>query len=157
MSNVDIERGINSYYKLQLLQYKTKEKFAVFRSWGRVGSERIGGKKLDKFRDLQDAIENFTEVYLDKTGNSFYNDDPIKKPRKFFPLDINYDVEEECDGSQESSEKKKKENQKINETELAKQLENSKKIKSNLKPEVVDLMTMIFDIQKFKKELKSTS
>jgi len=39
----------------------------VFRSWGRVGTS-IGGTKLETFRSVDNAIENFNEVYFDKTG-----------------------------------------------------------------------------------------
>ena len=42
----------------------------MFRSWGRVGST-IGGTKLEKFDEREDAVNNFKTVYLDKTGNKW--------------------------------------------------------------------------------------
>ena len=43
---VDIKRGTNSYYKLQLLEGDTSKNYKLFRSWGRVGTT-IGGNKLE--------------------------------------------------------------------------------------------------------------
>ncbi len=43
---VDVVRGTNSYYKLQLLESDTGKSYHVFRSWGRVGTI-IGGKKTE--------------------------------------------------------------------------------------------------------------
>ena len=43
---VDIQRGTNSYYKLQLLEGDTSRNYQLFRSWGRVGTS-IGGSKLE--------------------------------------------------------------------------------------------------------------
>ena len=43
---VDITRGTNSYYKLQLLEGDSSKSYYVFRSWGRVGTT-IGGCKVE--------------------------------------------------------------------------------------------------------------
>lgn len=43
---VDIVKGTNSYYKLQLLEGDSGRGYYVFRSWGRVGTT-IGGTKLE--------------------------------------------------------------------------------------------------------------
>lgn len=43
---VDIKRGTNSYYKLQLLEGDSTKNYQLFRSWGRVGTT-IGGNKLE--------------------------------------------------------------------------------------------------------------
>ena len=43
---VDIRRGTNSYYKLQLLEGDSSRSYHLFRSWGRVGTA-IGGSKLE--------------------------------------------------------------------------------------------------------------
>lgn len=48
---VDIVRGTNSYYKLQLLEGDSARSYYVFRSWGRVGTS-IGGTKLEVRLDL---------------------------------------------------------------------------------------------------------
>ena len=43
---VDIVRGTNSYYKLQLLAGDSARSYYIFRSWGRVGTS-IGGTKVE--------------------------------------------------------------------------------------------------------------
>ena len=43
---VDMVRGTNSYYKLQLLEGDKSRSYYVFRSWGRVGTT-IGGTKTE--------------------------------------------------------------------------------------------------------------
>ena len=44
---VDISRGSNSYYKLQLLEAdKGGGRYRLFRSWGRVGTT-VGGNKIE--------------------------------------------------------------------------------------------------------------
>ena len=43
---VDVTRGTNSYYKLQLLEGDSAKSYYVFRSWGRVGTT-IGGTKSE--------------------------------------------------------------------------------------------------------------
>ena len=43
---VDINRGTNSYYKLQLLASDSMKSYCLFRSWGRVGTT-IGGNKTE--------------------------------------------------------------------------------------------------------------
>ncbi|MEQ2205610.1 Poly [ADP-ribose] polymerase 1, partial [Xenoophorus captivus] len=81
---VDIVRGTNSYYKLQLLEDDVHK-----RSWGRVGTT-IGGNKLDKFHDKNSALDNFLCVYKEKTGNDWGTSNFTKYPNKFYPLEIDY-------------------------------------------------------------------
>uniref|UniRef100_A0A8C1I5X5 Poly [ADP-ribose] polymerase n=1 Tax=Cyprinus carpio TaxID=7962 RepID=A0A8C1I5X5_CYPCA len=82
---VDIVRGTNSYYKLQLLEDDVKKQYWVFRSWGRVGTT-IGGNKLDKFYDKNS----------EKTGNAWASSNFTKYPNKFYPLEIDYGQDEEA-------------------------------------------------------------
>uniref|UniRef100_A0A668AM42 Poly [ADP-ribose] polymerase n=1 Tax=Myripristis murdjan TaxID=586833 RepID=A0A668AM42_9TELE len=86
---VDIVRGTNSYYKLQLLEDDVQKRYWVFRSWGRVGTT-IGGNKLDKFHDKNSAMDNFLGVYKEKTGNAWGSTNFTKYPNKFYPLEIDY-------------------------------------------------------------------
>uniref|UniRef100_A0A671XE97 Poly [ADP-ribose] polymerase n=1 Tax=Sparus aurata TaxID=8175 RepID=A0A671XE97_SPAAU len=81
---VDIVRGTNSYYKLQLLEDDVQKRYWVFRSWGRVGTT-IGGNKLDKFHDKNS-----------KTGNNWSSSNFTKYPNKFYPLEIDYGQDEEA-------------------------------------------------------------
>uniref|UniRef100_A0A665TTI1 Poly [ADP-ribose] polymerase n=1 Tax=Echeneis naucrates TaxID=173247 RepID=A0A665TTI1_ECHNA len=82
---VDIVRGTNSYYKLQLLEDDVQKRYWVFRSWGRVGTT-IGGNKLDKFHDKNS----------EKTGNDWGSSNFTKYPNKFYPLEIDYGQDEEA-------------------------------------------------------------
>lgn len=63
----------------------------MFRKWGRVGNEKIGGDKLQEMSKL-DAIQEFKRLFLEKTGNTWeaWEGKKIfqKQPGRFFPLDI---------------------------------------------------------------------
>jgi hypothetical protein len=105
--------------------------FCYSRAWGRVGTS-IGGTKLDKFRSREDAINDFHNVYLDKTGNNWQLDRKNfqKKPNKFFPLEVDYgeDIEKET---------------------LAK-LDANRLNSSKLDKPIQDLIHLVFDIEKMK-------
>ncbi|XP_045534618.1 poly [ADP-ribose] polymerase-like [Papilio machaon] len=104
LSKTHVDDNKNSFYKLQLLESDSKEKYWVFRSWGRTGTS-IGGKKLENFTDSCEAKKHFEKIYVQKTkyrelsGHHF-----IKIPRAYVPVDINYDdismskinIESEC-------------------------------------------------------------
>ncbi|XP_070578606.1 poly [ADP-ribose] polymerase 1-like [Ptychodera flava] len=91
---VDIMKGTNSFYKLQLLEDDVSSKWYLFRAWGRVGTT-IGGNKLENFTSREGAIEQFKTVYREKTGNYFGVKNFKKHPNKFFPLEIDYGDDEE--------------------------------------------------------------
>ena len=80
-----------SYYILQIIQDDKNSECYVFRKWGRVGNEKIGGNKLEQM-SKSDAIPEFKRLFLEKTGNPWeaweekHNFE--KKPGRFFPLDI---------------------------------------------------------------------
>nr|XP_045597735.1 poly [ADP-ribose] polymerase 1-like isoform X1 [Procambarus clarkii] len=86
---VDIARGTNSYYKLQVLESDNKNGWWVFRSWGRIGTT-IGNNKLEDFEDLNDAVRQFEQLYEEKTGNRFSASEFKKIPGAWYPLDIDY-------------------------------------------------------------------
>ncbi|XP_056621312.1 poly [ADP-ribose] polymerase 1 [Triplophysa dalaica] len=127
---VDIVRGTNSYYKLQLLEDDVQKRYWVFRSWGRVGTT-IGGNKLDKFYDKNTAMDNFCSVYEEKTGNAWASTNFTKYPNKFYPLEIDYGQDEEA----------------------VKKLTASAGAKSRLAKPVQDLIRMIFDVESMKKAM----
>ena len=56
---VDIKRGSNSYYKLQLLEGDNAKNYQLFRSWGRVGTT-IGGNKLEVSLPILSQLLYFT-------------------------------------------------------------------------------------------------
>ncbi|KAI6661255.1 Poly polymerase 1 [Oopsacas minuta] len=64
---VDLFNGMNSYYKLQLLEHDTKKKYYIFRAWGRVGTN-VGNSKLEDFFSLPKAVNEFAAKYLEKTA-----------------------------------------------------------------------------------------
>uniref|UniRef100_A0A667ZY40 Poly [ADP-ribose] polymerase n=1 Tax=Myripristis murdjan TaxID=586833 RepID=A0A667ZY40_9TELE len=127
---VDIVRGTNSYYKLQLLEDDVQKRYWVFRSWGRVGTT-IGGNKLDKFHDKNSAMDNFLGVYKEKTGNAWGSTNFTKYPNKFYPLEIDYGQDEEA----------------------VKKLTASAGTKSQLAKPVQELIRMIFDVESMKKAM----
>lgn len=127
---VDIVRGTNSYYKLQLLEDDVQKRYWVFRSWGRVGTT-IGGNKLDKFHDKNSAMDNFLGVYEEKTGNAWGSSNFTKYPNKFYPLDIDYGQDEEA----------------------VKKLTASTGTKSKLAKPVQELIRTIFDVESMKKAM----
>ncbi|XP_035851369.1 poly [ADP-ribose] polymerase 1 isoform X2 [Sander lucioperca] len=127
---VDIVRGTNSYYKLQLLEDDVQKRYWVFRSWGRVGTT-IGGNKLDKFHDKNSALDNFLGVYKEKTGNDWSCSNFTKYPNKFYPLEIDYGQDEEA----------------------VKRLTATAGTKSKLAKPVQELIKMIFDVESMKKAM----
>ncbi|ELT93548.1 hypothetical protein CAPTEDRAFT_223861 [Capitella teleta] len=128
---VDIARGTNSYYKLQILEADKGSPFWVFRAWGRVGTT-IGGSKAEKFLSKENAKEKFYEVYADKTGNDWQQHKLgfVKQPNKFYPLDIDYGADDDEVKS------------------LSKCGANSR-----LSLPVQDLIKLIFDIESMKKAM----
>ncbi|KAK8358506.1 hypothetical protein V6Z11_A04G026600, partial [Gossypium hirsutum] len=91
----DLSTGVNSYYILQIIQEDKGSGCYVFRKWGRVGNEKIGGSKLEEM-PKSDAISEFKRLFLEKTGNSWEAGEKKqnfqKQPGRFFPLDIDYGV-----------------------------------------------------------------
>uniref|UniRef100_A0A1B0BYD9 Poly [ADP-ribose] polymerase n=1 Tax=Glossina palpalis gambiensis TaxID=67801 RepID=A0A1B0BYD9_9MUSC len=129
LGQTDIQRNKNSYYKLQLLQDDKKNRFWVFRSWGRIGTT-IGGHKLEKFPNLIEAIDSFKALYLEKSGNHFENrDNFVKVAGCMYPIDIDYSEEAKVDLSAEHS------------------------IKSKLPMPVQDIIKLIFDIDTMKRTM----
>eukprot|EP00794_Sanderia_malayensis_P012686 gene12686-13988_t len=129
---VDLVRGSNSYYKLQLLEHDHHKRYYVFRSWGRVGTT-IGGTKTEDFYDLEDALENFTDLFAEKTGNYWHQrKNFIKHPNKFYILEMDYGQDDE----------------KIQKLQKMKTGEGSK-----LSLPVQELIRMIFDVDSMKKTM----
>ncbi|KAK2501028.1 hypothetical protein MC885_019094 [Smutsia gigantea] len=127
---VDIVKGTNSYYKLQLLEGDKEGRYWIFRSWGRVGTV-IGSNKVEQMPSKEDAIEHFMKLYEEKTGNSWHCKNFTKHPQKFYPLEIDYGQDEE----------------------VVKKLTVSPGTKSELPRPVQDLIKMIFDVESMKKAM----
>lgn len=87
---VDISRGSNSFYKLQIIEHDKNKNWYLFRAWGRVGTT-IGGNKLESYYNKEDVLTAFEDLYLDKTGNEWSERKRASKvPGKFFPLEMDY-------------------------------------------------------------------
>ncbi|XP_055949557.1 poly [ADP-ribose] polymerase 1-like [Argiope bruennichi] len=130
LAYVDMSKGTNSFYKLQILESNKGSKYYVFRQWGRVGTT-IGGKKVEKFSSSEEAIFSFEALYLEKTGNEWWDrKNFVKKPGCMYPLDIDYG--QECEQIKQE----------------LKPGENSK-----LPKPVQELICLIFDIEAMKKAM----
>ncbi|KAL2609830.1 hypothetical protein R1flu_028403 [Riccia fluitans] len=127
----DLSTGINSYYILQIIEHDQKAVHHLFRKWGRVGSSKIGGQKLEKM-GKKHAIDEFRRLFTEKTGNHWQywenKQDLEKQPGKFYLVDIDYGVDEQAP---------------------AQGLVPAGS-KSNLDPRVISLLKMIFDVETFR-------
>eukprot|EP00301_Raphidiophrys_heterophryoidea_P007985 c13015_g8_i2.p1 GENE.c13015_g8_i2~~c13015_g8_i2.p1 ORF type:complete len:591 (-),score=210.39 c13015_g8_i2:251-2023(-) len=92
----DIINNRNSYYALQVIKHDTKKEFWLWRKWGRVATD-VGGNKLEKFSDPDDAIALFEKLYEEKSGNDWDSTGPkskranfVKQPKLMVPIDISY-------------------------------------------------------------------
>lgn len=79
-----------------------------------------------RYHSLEDAREQFEQIYEERTGNYFGEKKFVKYPGKYYKMDIDYGEEEEV--------RKLTENQ----------------IKSNLATPVQDLIKLIFDVNMMK-------
>ncbi|ESQ51717.1 hypothetical protein EUTSA_v10016190mg [Eutrema salsugineum] len=129
LSMSDLSTGVNSYYILQIIQEDKGSDCYVFRKWGRVGNEKIGGNKLEEM-PKSDAVHEFKRLFLEKTGNTWESWEQRtnfqKQPGKFLPLDIDYGVN--------------------------KQVAKKEPVQttSNLAPPLVELMKMLFDVETYR-------
>ncbi|XP_026729426.1 poly [ADP-ribose] polymerase [Trichoplusia ni] len=90
LSQTDVVAQKNSYYKLQVLEGDNKKKYWLFRSWGRIGTT-IGGSKVEPCRNVDEAIDKFCTLYMEKTENDWHGRDYfLKVPGRYFPLDMDY-------------------------------------------------------------------
>ncbi|XP_074589345.1 poly [ADP-ribose] polymerase 1 [Curcuma longa] len=128
LNQSDLSTGINSYYILQIIQKDDGSDCYVFRKWGRVGNDKIGGIKLEQM-SKSDAIRQFKHLFLEKTGNLWeaweQKTNFQKQPGRFYPLDIDYGVKE--------APKK-----------------NPSNLKSQLEPQLLELMKMLFNVETYR-------
>lgn len=132
---VDITRGTNSYYKMQLLESDNGRQWFVFRAWGRTGTI-YGGNKIDEYSRKNDAINAFHSLFLDKTGNQWNERNNFQKlPNKHYPLEIDYGQHTDND-------------------QMKKLLESANlNIQSKLHQSTQKLVQMIFNVETMKQAL----
>uniref|UniRef100_A0A1I8IJ16 Poly [ADP-ribose] polymerase n=1 Tax=Macrostomum lignano TaxID=282301 RepID=A0A1I8IJ16_9PLAT len=97
---------------------------------GRIGTT-VGGNKLQSFSRRDYAIENFLELFEEKTGNNFFANEFKKLPNRFFPVELDY-------GQEDDSKLK---------------LSAQKSLKCKLAPQVQQLLQFIFDIDSMKQTM----
>lgn len=129
LSLSDLSTGVNSYYILQIIQEDKGSDCYVYRKWGRVGNEKIGGDKLENM-SKSDAIKEFKRLFLEKTGNPWeaWEDKKNfqKQPGRFFPLDIDYGVNKQATKS--------------------KRVDTDSQLASSL----IELMKMLFNVETYR-------
>jgi len=100
------------YYKIQIIKHKTNPVWHVFRSWGKLGTEKgsklkyfhiflificrilsnliiDSDKKLKEYSNQNEAIKIFKDIYHQKTGNHWIDRKTAKKqPKKWCALEI---------------------------------------------------------------------
>ncbi|XVF80933.1 hypothetical protein PTKIN_Ptkin15bG0115300 [Pterospermum kingtungense] len=125
----DLSTGVNSYYILQIIQEDKGSDCYVFRKWGRVGNEKIGGNKLEEM-SKSDAISEFKRLFLEKTGNTWeaweQKQNFQKQPGRFFPLDIDYGVNKQVSKNKHTD------------------------ADSRLPPPLLELMKMLFNVETYR-------
>ena len=131
MTLVDLKKDKNSYYKLQAIQNKQGTRFFIFRSWGRIGSDTVGGTKVETFHVRHNCISAFQDLFLEKTANDFLSSNYVKMPDRFFPMEIDYSVPEDSTVD----------------------LSADHQVKSKLSKEVQSLIKLIFNVKAMKKAL----
>lgn len=124
----DLSTGINSYYILQIIEEDNGSDCYVFRKWGRVGNDKIGGNKLEEM-SKSDAIREFKRLFFEKTGNPWeaWEQKTIQKqPGRFFPLEIDYGVNKQ----------------------VVKKSKNN--ADSKLPPPLIELIKMLFNVETYR-------
>lgn len=102
----------------------------MFSSWGRIGTT-IGDNNTKYCYDLNEAIDAFNKLYKKQTGNTFNAKKFVKKPGKFYPVEVDY-------GDDES---------------LKKIVELNSNIPSMLPESIQQLTRLIFDVDEMKKQM----
>lgn len=130
LSFTDVTQNKNSYYKIQLLKDDFAERFYVFRSWGRVGTD-VGNNKFDCF-DREGAVEEFKKIFREKTKNNWEHRNYFRKmPGAFSYVETDY-------------------------SEFAQLVQDvAPGTKTQLPASVKEVVMSIFDIENMKSALKS--
>uniref|UniRef100_A0A915BV35 Poly [ADP-ribose] polymerase n=1 Tax=Parascaris univalens TaxID=6257 RepID=A0A915BV35_PARUN len=135
LGSTDIATNKNSFYKLQLLKHDVKEKYYLFRSWGRVGTNIGGSKTEDYGNEIDEAKEAFEALFLEKTGNDWKNREHFKKiAGKMSILITDYSQKAEKNGCG--------------------QFDSKPGSKSKLPKSIQEIISMIFDVEAFNEALR---
>jgi predicted DNA-binding WGR domain protein len=133
------QSGRNSFYLMMIVTNAKKNKFVLFRKWGRVGQEDAPTTEGEYSKD--DAIAEFERIFFEKTKNTwdqFLEDTYEKKPGKFFPIELGGDEEEPVDDA------------KLKRAKEILQAGTTCKLDSR----VQELVKLLFDTNMFKEQMK---
>lgn len=128
LNQTDIAKNSNKYYKIQLIETDDGT-FNVFRAWGRVGY--AGQSSLHEFSSIEAATKDFAKAYKEKTKNvwnsgvAFY-----KVPGKYHPIEVD-----------------------VSATNKAEEVAERQLSESKLKPQVQELMKLLFDFKSMKQTM----
>lgn len=140
MNMTDVTTGKNSFYILQLIEHDSKHKWTVFRKWGRLGDDTIGGTKITDYPVPSAAEREFGKTFKDKTGNEWGDRKRFQKVYgKFLPLELDFSGES-GDGKAGSSD--------------TGPLSESQGYTGSLPPATQDFVRLIFDIKAMNDALK---
>ena len=143
LNQTNIGHNNNKYYLIQAIQNtKTGSFYAYFR-WGRVG--KTGGTKLQSAPTAEAALVYCKKQFRSKTGNDFMvtaimQNEFVKKSGKYELIEMDY------------GEVDKTETKKVKKSVVKK--EASGIPDSILKPEVQNLLKLIFDLKRIEKEMR---
>lgn len=131
---VDVAKDKNSFYKIQVIEHETRKEYLLFRAWGRIGCG-VGGNSCKRMNSRDEAIENFEQLFKERTGNDFSSIAAGTFRRihgSYFPIELDY----EDSNSKDEDISIKPTNQ------------------SNLEKPVQELICFIFDIQRMQRAMK---
>lgn len=129
LNQTNISANNNKFYLIQLLEQDSKNGYAVWKRWGRVGAH--GQTDLSQYGAVEGAIRDFETKFRDKTKNSWSGRESFKfVPGKYDMLEKDYALVPE--------DKSKKSLVTTKETPMP---------DSTLKLPVQDLIRLIFDVK----------
>ncbi|EFO96920.1 hypothetical protein CRE_17273 [Caenorhabditis remanei] len=90
LSLTDVTENKNSYYKIQLLKDDDHERYYLFSSWGRVGTN-VGNHKYQSYFKKNEAVEDFKKIFNEKTKNNWESRGDFQKmPGAFGYVETDY-------------------------------------------------------------------
>ncbi|KAL6042215.1 Poly [ADP-ribose] polymerase 2 [Balamuthia mandrillaris] len=143
-------KGHNKFYAIQLLEKDTKNGWAVWTRWGRVGAK--GQSKLEQCSSLSNAKATFESKFSSKTGNDWEDRDNFKRVKGKYIM-VERDFGSDNSDTEDLVEKQKKAlqtktNSKIPESQLDESVQKLIQLICNLNMMQDTLVEMEFDINK---------
>eukprot|EP01133_Synstelium_polycarpum_P019090 gene19090-22862_t len=138
----DMVTGSNSCFFLQLIKV-SENRYYIFRKWGRIGVNGIGGTTDAQYSSLKDALKDFKEHFSDKTGYSWDERfTATKKPGKYYLVELADQAEEESGADTKR---------------VVPAEEQLSDVPSSLPQETQDLLRILYDFGQMQERLQSMS